>query len=241
MAPSQLSPWILCSAWHLPNVNLCLTQWIGIARLGVHPSLKPCWLPDSRVRTYACGRVLIALEHCMHGPCPSRQGQSLMQGSWLGGTCCLVSPPTSRLLVPQTSSAEELCIPIMATKPSFPPEILGLVLNSLCCDRTQDDLTCLWTSLRHVCHHFKVTIENTFKTDHIPKTWLHCSMSKFPYSRRPGSILRQSCRRQPSVFQVAANAFTTIPMRSYRRIVTFIMLLHLIPSIRRLMSSCCRS
>ena len=55
----------------------------------------------------------------------------------------------------------------------LPPEVWSLTLQEFCCRKTQDDLTYLWTTVRHVCKQFKVEIEDIFCSEHLPKTWLH--------------------------------------------------------------------
>ena len=61
----------------------------------------------------------------------------------------------------------------MSTGPALPPEIWSLTLCYLCDLKCQDELTYLWTTVRHVCRQFKSEIENMFRTEHLPKTFLY--------------------------------------------------------------------
>lgn len=100
---------------------------------------------------------------------------------FLGGECCLKSD-SSAFLAPFSSLQirdQRARRSRMAAVPSFPPEIVGLILESYRSDRSQDDLTFQWATLRQVCHHWKATMEKMFLTEHVPKTKLHCRMSKF--------------------------------------------------------------
>ncbi len=61
----------------------------------------------------------------------------------------------------------------MSTGLALPPELWGLTLNHLCEWKSQDELTYLWTTLRHVCRQFKAVVEDVFRTQHLPRTFLH--------------------------------------------------------------------
>lgn len=39
--------------------------------------------------------------------------------------------------------------------------------------KSPEDLTYLWTNVRQVSRQFKQEIEELFRTEHLPKTWLH--------------------------------------------------------------------
>ena len=62
---------------------------------------------------------------------------------------------------------------IMSSRPHFPPEIWGLTLHNLRERKGQDDLQYLWTEVRHVSKQFREEIEEIFRIEHLPKTWLH--------------------------------------------------------------------
>lgn len=55
----------------------------------------------------------------------------------------------------------------------FPPEVWSLTLQKLRSWKSQDELTYAWTTVRHVCRQFKEEVEEIFRTEHVPKTWLH--------------------------------------------------------------------
>lgn len=55
----------------------------------------------------------------------------------------------------------------------FPPEIWGLTLQNFRQRKSQDELAYLWTTVRYVSRQFRNEIEEIFRTEHLPKTWLH--------------------------------------------------------------------
>ncbi len=78
--------------------------------------------------------------------------------------------PTSPVYQPESKT---LCQSSMSTGLALPPELWGLTLNHLCESKREDELTYLWTTLRHVCRHFKAIVEDVFRTQHLPRTFLH--------------------------------------------------------------------
>jgi len=67
----------------------------------------------------------------------------------------------------------------MPTSLSFPPEILGLILDTFRDCKSQDELIRLWTTMRFVCRQFKAAIEDMFKSEHLPKTTIYVDRRKF--------------------------------------------------------------
>ena len=61
----------------------------------------------------------------------------------------------------------------MSSRPYFPPEIWSLTLHNLRERKSQDELQYLWTEVRRVSKQFQEEIEEIFRTEHLPKTWLH--------------------------------------------------------------------
>ncbi len=61
----------------------------------------------------------------------------------------------------------------MSSHSHFPPEIWSLTLHNLRERKGQDDLQYLWTEVRHVSKQFREEIEEIFRIEHLPKTWLH--------------------------------------------------------------------
>jgi hypothetical protein len=61
----------------------------------------------------------------------------------------------------------------MSTDFSFPPEVWSLTLHNLRDLKSQDELTYLWTTVRHVCRQFMTEVESIFRTQHLPKTFIH--------------------------------------------------------------------
>ena len=55
----------------------------------------------------------------------------------------------------------------------LPPEVWSITLENLRALQSQDELTYLWTVVRLVCRHFKEVVEEIFRTEHLPKTWLY--------------------------------------------------------------------
>ena len=66
----------------------------------------------------------------------------------------------------------------MSSRPCFPPEIWNLTLHNLRDRKSQADLQYLWTEVRHVSKQFQEEIEAIFRTEHLPKTWLHFDTSE---------------------------------------------------------------
>lgn len=66
----------------------------------------------------------------------------------------------------------------MSPKPYFPSEVWTDVLRTFRDCTSQEDLTSLWTGVRPVCRLFKEEIEDIFRTEHLPKTWLHVNLGK---------------------------------------------------------------
>lgn len=80
--------------------------------------------------------------------------------------------------------------PTMPSRPSFPPEIWSITLGNLRERQSQEELTYLWTTARHVCRQFKEEIEEIFRTEHLPKTWLYIDNreSWHTYSSCPSAL-----------------------------------------------------
>lgn len=75
----------------------------------------------------------------------------------------------------------------MSTGPSFPPELWTIVLHNIRDLKSQDELTYLWTTVRQVCRQFKTEIEDIFRTEHLPKTFLHVHKhAQAPHSTQDG-------------------------------------------------------
>lgn len=66
----------------------------------------------------------------------------------------------------------------MSTGLALPPEIWGLTLDHFRELKSQDELIYLWTTLRHVCRQFKATLEDLFKAQHLPRTFLYFKPGK---------------------------------------------------------------
>ena len=60
----------------------------------------------------------------------------------------------------------------------LPSEVWRITLHYLRDRKSQDELTYLWTTVRHVCRQFKEEMEEIFRMEHLPKTWLHFNISK---------------------------------------------------------------
>ena len=99
-------------------------------------------------------------------------------------SACLIHPlhheSASSASFEKTRSSQRHCsirqpssVRIMSSRPHFPPEIWGLTLHNLRERKGQDDLQYLWTEVRHVSKQFREEIEEIFRIEHLPKTWLH--------------------------------------------------------------------
>ena len=72
--------------------------------------------------------------------------------------------------------------PAMSFHLHFPPELWSLVIQNLRCRKSPEDLTYLWTTVRHVSRQFREEIDYLFLIEHLPKTWLHvdtCELFRF--------------------------------------------------------------
>ena len=62
--------------------------------------------------------------------------------------------------------------PAMPTHLHFPPELWSITIQNFRNHRSPEDLTYLWTTVRHVSKQFRHEIEEIFRAEHLPKTWL---------------------------------------------------------------------
>lgn len=69
-------------------------------------------------------------------------------------------------------------LPVMSPQVRFPTEIWSMTLEYLRERKTQEDLTYLWTTVRHVSKVFRDEIEKLFVEKHMGKTWLHADCGK---------------------------------------------------------------
>lgn len=65
----------------------------------------------------------------------------------------------------------------MSSHLRFPPELWSITTQNFRHRKSPDDLTYLWTAVRHVSRQFKAEIEDIFLTEHLPKTWLHVNVN----------------------------------------------------------------
>lgn len=69
----------------------------------------------------------------------------------------------------------------------FPPEIWSITTQNFRRLKSPDELTYLWTTVRHVSKQFKEEVEDIFSTEHLSMTWLHVntgeSLSALPPTR----------------------------------------------------------
>lgn len=70
------------------------------------------------------------------------------------------------------NSAESFQRVSMLTSLSLPPEVWSLTLRNFRDLRSQNELVYLWTTVRHVCRQFKIEVEDIFRMEHLPKTFL---------------------------------------------------------------------
>lgn len=76
----------------------------------------------------------------------------------------------------------------MSTGPSFPPGVWSITLHYLRDLKSQDELTYLWTTVRHVSRQCKTEVEDIFRTEHLPKTFLHVHKhTHAPHSTQDGN------------------------------------------------------
>ena len=68
---------------------------------------------------------------------------------------------------------------MMSSHLYLPPEVWSITLENLRELQGQDELTYLWTVVRLVCRQFKEVIEEIFRTEHLPKTWLYLDSCKW--------------------------------------------------------------
>lgn len=104
-------------------------------------------------------------------------GSRVTAGYMQGTIAALLNLTPPRLSVYQRES-KTLCQSSMSTGLALPPEVWGLTLDNFRESKSQDELIYLWTTLRHVCRQFKATVEELFKTQHLPRTFLHFKSSR---------------------------------------------------------------
>ena len=101
-------------------------------------------------------------------------------------TCLSNSALETSSLNPFAESADSLkvscaerslpALPTLAKDNRLPAELWSKVLSNFKGEKGQTELAYLWTVIRLVSRWFKFEIENIFKTEHLPKTWLHFSL-----------------------------------------------------------------
>ena len=69
--------------------------------------------------------------------------------------------------------------PTMRSDIHLPPEVWHMTLAYLRERKSQEELAYLWLKARLVSRQFKQEIEEIFRTEHLPKTWLHFHQSEF--------------------------------------------------------------
>ena len=69
-------------------------------------------------------------------------------------------------------------IPALPSHLHFPPEVWSMTTENFRHRKSPDELTYLWTTVRHVSRQFKEEIEDIFRTEHLPKTWIHVDTGK---------------------------------------------------------------
>ena len=60
----------------------------------------------------------------------------------------------------------------------FPPELWSLTIQNFRHRKSPEDLTYLWTTVRQVSKQFRQEIEEIYRTEHLPKTWVHVDTSE---------------------------------------------------------------
>ena len=68
-------------------------------------------------------------------------------------------------------------VPAMSSHLHFPPELWSITTGNFRHRKSPDELEYLWTAVRHVSRQFKEEVEDIFRTEHLPKTWLHSTTS----------------------------------------------------------------
>ena len=80
--------------------------------------------------------------------------------------------------------------PAMPSHLHFPPELWSITTQNFRHRKSPEDLTYLWTTVRQVSRQFKEEIEELFRTENLPKTWLHIDTGETSGALPP--IWRQS-------------------------------------------------
>ena len=75
-----------------------------------------------------------------------------------------------------TTSSSRL--PAMSAHVRLPAELWCMTLESFRDSKTQEDLTYLWLTVRHVSTLFRDEIEKLFMEEHMGKIWLHADCGK---------------------------------------------------------------
>ena len=65
----------------------------------------------------------------------------------------------------------------MSSNVYFPPEVWSMILENARHWKTRDELLHLWTGIRPLCRQFKEYVDDVFRAEHLPKTWLYLDTS----------------------------------------------------------------
>ena len=116
---------------------------------------------------------------------------TLYVGRWvlaeLGLRLSIVVATSSTSLILFFSTSPTSCIILaamdsgMSIIPShlrFPPETLRNIPENFRCRKSPDELSYLWTTVRLVSKQFKDDVEDIFRTEHLPKSWLYLDNSE---------------------------------------------------------------
>ena len=71
---------------------------------------------------------------------------------------------------------------VMPSHLRFPPEIWRNITQNFRCRKSPDELSYLWTTVRQVSKQFQEDVEDIFRSEHLPKTWLHIDNSEISYA-----------------------------------------------------------
>lgn len=63
--------------------------------------------------------------------------------------------------------------PTMPSHLHFLPELWSLTIKNFRHRKSPEDLTYLWSTVRQVSKQFKYEIEEIFRAEHLPRTWVH--------------------------------------------------------------------
>ena len=105
----------------------------------------------------------------------------------------------------------------------FPPELWSLTIQNFRHRKSPEDLTYLWTTVRQVSKQFRQEIEEIYRTEHLPRTWVYVgtgeSSRKLPPSQTKSitdTVLRHKAALSRRDFAKASPDWSQFQLFDYK-------------------------